>query len=85
MQIKVVGVIGAGTMGNGIAQIAAEAGFTVIMRDLEEKFVQKGLAIIEKNLNRAVEKVKKPKKMPQRSGAVSRGPLNSKTCRKPIW
>ena len=59
MQIKVVGVIGAGTMGNGIAQIAAEAGFTVIMRDLEEKFVQKGLAIIEKNLNRAVEKGKK--------------------------
>jgi 3-hydroxybutyryl-CoA dehydrogenase len=59
MEIKTIAVIGAGTMGNGIAQVAAEAGFTVIMRDLEEPFVQRGLATIKKNLGRAVEKGKK--------------------------
>jgi 3-hydroxybutyryl-CoA dehydrogenase len=59
MEIKVVGVIGAGTMGNGIAQVAAEAGYSVIMRDIEEKFVQRGLDTIKKNLGRAVEKGKK--------------------------
>jgi 3-hydroxybutyryl-CoA dehydrogenase len=59
MEIKTIAVIGAGTMGNGIAQVAAEAGFTVIMRDLEDQFVQRGLSVIKKNLGRAVEKGKK--------------------------
>jgi 3-hydroxybutyryl-CoA dehydrogenase len=59
MEVKTIGVIGAGTMGNGIAQVAAEAGFSVIMRDIEEKFVQRGLDTIKKNLGRAVEKGKK--------------------------
>lgn len=59
MEIKIIGVIGAGTMGGGIAQVAAEAGFNVIMRDLEEKFIQRGLAAVEKNLARAVERGKK--------------------------
>ncbi len=59
MEIKNIGVAGAGTMGSGIAQIAAEAGFQVIMRDLDEKFVQRGLATVEKNLGRSVEKGKK--------------------------
>ncbi len=59
MEIKTIGVVGAGTMGNGIAQVAAEAGFNVIMRDLEERFVQRGLDTIKKNLGRAVEKGKK--------------------------
>lgn len=59
MHIKTIGVIGAGTMGSGIAQIAAEAGFTVIVRDLEERFMQRGLAVISQNLSRAVEKGKK--------------------------
>jgi 3-hydroxybutyryl-CoA dehydrogenase len=59
MEIKTIGVIGAGTMGNGIAQVAAEAGFNVIMRDLEERFVQRGLDTIKKNLDRAVEKGKR--------------------------
>ncbi|HOL17080.1 MAG TPA: 3-hydroxyacyl-CoA dehydrogenase NAD-binding domain-containing protein, partial [Bacillota bacterium] len=57
--MKTIGVVGAGTMGNGIAQVAAEAGFNVIMRDLEERFVQRGLDTIKKNLGRAVEKGKK--------------------------
>lgn len=59
MSIKTIGVIGAGTMGNGIAQIAAESGFNVIMRDIEDAFVERGLKTIGKNLNRAVEKGKK--------------------------
>jgi len=61
MDIKTIGVIGAGTMGNGIAQVAAEAGFKVIMRDIEDSFVQRGLGTIAKNLARAVEKGKKNK------------------------
>lgn len=56
--VKTIGVIGAGTMGNGIAQVAAEAGYQVIMRDLTEEFIQKGLRTIQKNLNRAIEKNK---------------------------
>lgn len=58
MEIKTIGVVGAGTMGNGIAQVAAEAGFDVIMRDIEEQFVERGLGTIKKNLDRAVEKGK---------------------------
>ena len=61
MEIKTIGVIGAGTMGNGIAQVAAEAGFSVIMRDIEDSFVERGLGTIAKNLGRAVEKGKKSK------------------------
>ncbi len=59
MEIKTVGVIGAGTMGNGIAQIAAESGYNVIMRDIEEAFVERGMKAISKNLSRAVDKGKK--------------------------
>ena len=61
MDIKTIGVLGAGTMGSGIAQVAAEAGFDVIMRDIEDSFVQRGRQNIEKNLNRAVDKGKKSK------------------------
>ncbi|WP_416826295.1 3-hydroxybutyryl-CoA dehydrogenase [Ectobacillus polymachus] len=56
--VKTIGVVGAGTMGNGIAQVAAEAGYQVILRDMTEEFVQKGIRTIQKNLNRAVEKNK---------------------------
>ena len=61
MEIKTIGVLGAGTMGSGIAQVAAEAGFEVVMRDIEDSFVQRGRQNIEKNLNRAVDKGKKSK------------------------
>ncbi|KJR44384.1 3-hydroxybutyryl-CoA dehydrogenase [Desulfosporosinus sp. I2] len=56
--MKKVVVLGAGTMGAGIALVAAQAGFEVILRDVTESLVQKGLKIIEKILNRAVEKGK---------------------------
>ncbi|HSB04902.1 MAG TPA: 3-hydroxyacyl-CoA dehydrogenase family protein [Thermodesulfobacteriota bacterium] len=58
MEIKSVGVIGAGSMGNGIAQVAAQAGYQVIMRDIEDRFVQNGLKAIEKFLAKSVEKGK---------------------------
>jgi 3-hydroxybutyryl-CoA dehydrogenase len=53
---EIFGVIGAGTMGNGIAQTAASAGYDVIMCDIQEDFVKKGLATIEKSLDRFVKK-----------------------------
>ena len=58
MQVRKVGVLGAGQMGHGIAQVAAQAGYAVVMRDVEQRFVDKGLAGIQKNLARQVEKGK---------------------------
>jgi 3-hydroxybutyryl-CoA dehydrogenase len=52
----VIGVIGAGTMGNGIAQVAARAGYDVILHDVKEEFIQRGFGAIEKSLNRDVDK-----------------------------
>jgi len=60
MEIKTIGVVGAGQMGNGIAQVAAHAGFRVVMSDIADSFVQKGLSTIAKNLERMVEKGKIP-------------------------
>jgi 3-hydroxybutyryl-CoA dehydrogenase len=56
MEIKTIGVIGAGQMGAGIAQVAAQTGYRVIMRDIEQRFVDGGMAKIEKNLARQVDK-----------------------------
>jgi len=53
---EIIGVIGAGTMGNGIAQTAASAGFSVIMCDVTSEFVERGLANISKSLDRFVKK-----------------------------
>jgi 3-hydroxybutyryl-CoA dehydrogenase len=60
MDIKTIGVVGAGQMGNGIVQVAASSGFRVVMSDIADSFVQKGLATITKNLDRMVEKGKIP-------------------------
>ena len=57
-KIKKVGVLGAGLMGHGIAQVAAQAGYQVALRELDEETLQKGLGKIEKQLARAVEKGK---------------------------
>ena len=58
MEIKTFGVIGAGQMGNGITQVAAMSGLNVIMNDIKEEFVERGLATITKILSRNVEKGK---------------------------
>jgi 3-hydroxybutyryl-CoA dehydrogenase len=60
MEIKTIGVVGAGQMGNGIVQVAAQSGFSVVMSDIADSFVQKGLGTISKNLGRMVEKGKMP-------------------------
>jgi 3-hydroxybutyryl-CoA dehydrogenase len=56
--IKTVAVLGAGTMGNGIAHVFARAGYNVILRDVEERFLQKGMDTISKNLDREIKKGK---------------------------
>jgi 3-hydroxybutyryl-CoA dehydrogenase len=57
-QIKTVAVLGAGTMGNGIAHVFARAGYSVILRDVETRFLERGLETIGKNLDREVKKEK---------------------------
>jgi 3-hydroxybutyryl-CoA dehydrogenase len=61
MEIRTFGVVGAGQMGNGIAQVAAMSGLNVIMNDIAKEFVEKGVAMITKNLDRSVEKGKMTK------------------------
>ena len=56
MAIRTVGVVGAGQMGAGIAQVAAQAGYTVVLVDIKPEFVQKGLAAIDKSLAKLAEK-----------------------------
>jgi 3-hydroxybutyryl-CoA dehydrogenase len=56
--IKVVGVVGAGTMGNGIAHVFARSGFQVLLCEVEQRFLDRGLAAIRKNLEREVAKGK---------------------------
>ncbi len=56
MSIEKVQVVGAGQMGNGIAQVVAQAGLSVYLTDVDEEVMKKGLEAIEKNLSRSVEK-----------------------------
>jgi 3-hydroxybutyryl-CoA dehydrogenase len=53
---EIIGVIGAGTMGNGIAQVAARAGYAVVMRDLKDEFLERGMSAIDNSLQRDVDK-----------------------------
>ncbi len=58
MEIKKIGVLGAGTMGNGIAQVCALSGHDVVMRDIEDRFLENGMNAIQKSLSKGVEKGK---------------------------
>jgi 3-hydroxybutyryl-CoA dehydrogenase len=58
MEIRKLGVVGAGTMGSGIAQLAAQIGCDVVMRDIEDAFVERGIKGINKFLTKSVEKGK---------------------------
>jgi 3-hydroxybutyryl-CoA dehydrogenase len=80
MDIKRVGVIGAGTMGNGIAHVFARSGFAVILCDVEQRFLERGIATIAKNLDREVAKSKisaddKAATLARIAGVVDRGKL----------
>ena len=56
MAVKKIGVIGAGQMGHGIALVSAQAGFDVILHDIKDEFVQKGIGKIDKFLTKSIEK-----------------------------
>ena len=56
--MKKVVVVGAGTMGAGIAQVVAQAGYDVVLGDINEEFVQRGFGIINKSLSKLLEKGK---------------------------
>jgi 3-hydroxybutyryl-CoA dehydrogenase len=80
MEIRRVGVIGAGTMGNGIAHVFARSGFDVVLCDVEQRFLDRGLATVAKNLDREVAKNKitaedKTATLGRIAAAVDRGRL----------
>jgi 3-hydroxybutyryl-CoA dehydrogenase len=58
MEVKTLGVVGAGLMGNGIAHVGAMSGLQVIMSDIKDEFVQRGLDNVSKILSRSVDKAK---------------------------
>jgi 3-hydroxybutyryl-CoA dehydrogenase len=58
LEIKSIGVVGAGQMGNGIVQVAASKGYNVIMRDIDQQFIDTGMGRIQKNLNWLVDNQK---------------------------
>ena len=53
---EIIGIVGSGTMGNGIAQVAARAGYDVVMRDVSAEFLERGMKAIDRNLQRDVDK-----------------------------
>ena len=61
--MKKTAIIGSGTMGNGIAQVIATAGYKVILVDLEEELIERGIETIKKNLDRAFKKDKIAKRI----------------------
>jgi 3-hydroxybutyryl-CoA dehydrogenase len=81
MEIKRVGVIGAGTMGNGIAHVFARGGYYVVLCDVEQRFLDRGIATITKNLDREVAKGKisvedKPSALKRIEGVTERARLS---------
>ena len=73
--IKTVGVVGAGTMGNGIAHVFARGGFQVLLCEVEKRFLDRGLQAIRKNLDREVAKNKLTADAAQTAFAAIRGTL----------
>ena len=78
-EIKTIGVAGSGTMGNGIAHVAARAGFRVILLDVQQEALDRGLATIQKNLEREVAKNKLS--VSEKSEAISRIALTTDVAR----
>ncbi len=79
-EIKTIAVVGAGTMGNGIAQISAQMGAKVILRDIKDEFVERGIANIDRFLQKGVDKGKlsaeqKDEVMGRISGTTDMGAL----------
>src|SRR6201995_1083794 len=82
MTIERIGVIGAGTMGNGIAHVFARSGYQVILCDVEQKFLDRGVSTISKNLDRELAKNKiteaqKSEALKRIEGTVDRNRLSA--------
>ncbi len=77
---EVIGVVGAGTIGNGIAQVVARAGYRVVLRDVKDEFLERGLAAIEKSLQRDVEK----ERLAADEKDVTRGRIQATTSLEPL-
>lgn len=77
MTIQKIAVIGAGQMGNGIAQVAACAGYDVVMVDIEQAYVERGVGAIEKSLAKLVSK----ERMTQEDSDASRARITTSTDR----
>lgn len=70
MAIQKVMVVGAGQMGSGIAQVCAQAGFDVMLNDIKQEFLERGIGVITKNLSRDVEKGRKTEE--EKQGVLER-------------
>ena len=79
MAIERIAVIGAGQMGNGIAQVAATSGFEVVMIDINQEAVDRGMATIERSLNKLVQK----ERLSQEDADAARARLSVSTDRSP--
>ncbi|MCK4718074.1 MAG: 3-hydroxybutyryl-CoA dehydrogenase [Thermoplasmata archaeon] len=73
MEIKKIGIIGAGTMGHGIAMVAAKSGHEVIMRDIEQNYVDNGLQKIDKFLSKSVAREKMTEEEKKQALALIKG------------
>src|SRR5215831_17868489 len=80
MEIKTIGVIGAGTMGNGIAHVFATHGYQVVLCDVQQQFLDRALATIGKNTEREVAKQKLTAE--QREAALKR--IQTSTAREAL-
>jgi 3-hydroxybutyryl-CoA dehydrogenase len=76
MKIKKVGVLGCGLMGSGIAQVCAQAGYETIVREVEQKFIDMGVASIDKNLSRATDKGKMTPEAKDKTLSLLKGTLD---------
>ena len=82
-ELKTVGIIGAGQMGNGIAHVAALAGYDVIMTDISDEALARGMTTIEGNMHRQPTLILPPIRPPSRLRASPRsptGPTSSSAC-----
>src|SRR5436305_4293771 len=76
MEIRKVGVVGAGTMGNGIAHVFAKSGYAVTLAEVEQRFLDRGLETVRKNLDREVAKNKLSAEAGQQALGRIRGTLD---------
>jgi 3-hydroxybutyryl-CoA dehydrogenase len=79
MDIKKVGVVGCGLMGSGIAQVCAEAGFDVVVREVSDELLKKGLGKIDSFLARAWRRARSPRSAGPRSWAACGAPRRSRS------